>query len=249
MCNRSWVLIVWVLDSMLKSSDWGRRSLSFLDEINKLDSYEPAILNIRHTERHPITWDNNDEVLCTGRGKTGAEEFGASLPAGWSYKFWHTSSPRTLETGKAIGSGLSHNDIESRIVGEPSTGWVLDIDRFVKIRNGYQVFSDSHESARTLLSNWNKGMYPRDVITPPSEFGQGIAQELSENIGERCFHVLVSHDVWVAALMESWARTQPDDWVECLDGFLVQLKKDHMKVILHDRTFETEYPVWWNKLR
>jgi hypothetical protein len=86
------------------------------------------------------------------------------------------------------------------------------------------------------------------VITPPAEFGQGIAQDLSENIGERRFHVLVSHDVWVAALMESWVNIHPEDWVECLDGFLLQLKKDKAKIILHDRTFETEYPSWWSSI-
>ena len=233
---------------MLNTSDWGRCSLSFLYKLNELDSYDPVILNIRHTERHPITWDNNDEVLCTERGKTGAKEFGAKLPSGWNYKFWHTKSPRTLETCKAIASGLSQNGIESRIMGEPSTGWVLDNDRFVTIRNEYQVFSDSHESARKLLSNWNKGMYPGDVITPPSEFGRGIAKDLSANIGKHDFHVLVSHDVWVAALMESWAKTHPEEWVECLNGFLVQLQKERMKIILHDRTFETEYPSWWTAL-
>lgn len=232
---------------MLNSSDWGQCSLSFLDRINELDSYDPVILNIRHTERHPITWDNNDEVLCTERGKNGAKEFGSKLPVGWNYKFWHTTSPRTLETGKAVALGLKQNGIESRIVGETRTGFVLDNDRFVKIRNKYQVFSDSHESAITLLSNWNKNRYPSDVITPSTEFGQGIAQELNENIGDHCFHILVSHDVWVAALMESWVKTHPEDWVECLNGFLVQLKEDKMKVILHDRSFVTDYPSWWIK--
>jgi hypothetical protein len=143
---------------MLISSDWGKRSLSFLDRINRLDSYEPVILNIRHTERHPITWDNNDNVLCTERGKTGAQEFGARLPEGWDYKFWHTTSPRTLETSQAISYGLKRKGITSKIMGNPKTDFVLNNDRFVKIRNRYQVFSDNHESAKTLLSNWNKNM-------------------------------------------------------------------------------------------
>ncbi len=231
---------------MLNSCDWGLRSLSFLDRIYELDSYEPVIMNIRHTERHKITWDNNDNVLCTEQGKTGAKEFGALLPRDWNYRFWHTRSPRTLETGEAIASGLTQKGIKSRIMGETQTRFVLDNDRFVEIRNGYQVFSDTEESANTLLSNWSKGLYPADVLTPPSEFVKGIALDLRENIGERSFHILVSHDVWVAALMDSWVKANPDGWVKVMDGFLVQLKKDRMVVILPHRTYETDYPSWWN---
>jgi hypothetical protein len=237
--------VIVVMDSILDSVDWGQRSISLLERINELDTFEPVIMNIRHTERHPITWDNNDNVLCTERGISYAREFGAQLPAGWIYRLWHTSSPRTLETCKAIVYGLEQNGVESKIMGEPRTEFVLDNDRFVKIRNGYQVFSDGDESAITLLSNWNKNRYPADVITPPSEFGKGIAHDLSENLDVRCFHILVSHDVWVAALMESWIQVHPDDWVKCLDGFLVQLKKDRLKTIQPHRTHETGYPSWW----
>ena len=237
--------VIVVMDSILDSVDWGQRSTSFLERINELDTFEPVIMNIRHTERHPITWDNNDNVLCTERGISCAREFGAQLPAGWSYRLWHTSSPRTLETCKAIVGGLEQNGVESKIMGEPRTEFVLDNDRFVKIRNGYQDFSDGDESAITLLSNWNKNRYPADVITPPSEFGKGIAQDLSENLDERCFHILVSHDVWVAALMESWIQADPDDWVKCLDGFLVQLKKEKLKAIQPHGIHETDYPSWW----
>ena len=144
------------MSSILDSVDWGQRSISFLERINELDTFEPVIMNIRHTERHPITWDNNDNVLCTERGISCTREFGAQLPAGWSYRLWHTSSPRTLETCKAIVDGLEQNDVESKIMGEPRTEFVLDNDRFVEIRNGYQAFSDGDESAITLLSNWNK---------------------------------------------------------------------------------------------
>ena len=235
------------MGSGLNSVEWGQRSISFLERINELDSFEPVILNIRHTERHPITWDNNDNVLCTERGISCAREFGAHLPVGWNYSFWHTSSPRTLETCKAITSGLKQNGVGSRIMGEPQTGFVLVNDRFVEIRNGYQVFSDGDESAITLLSNWNKNKYPADVVTPPGEFGQGIKQDLSENLDERSFHILVSHDVWVAALMESWIQVHPDDWVKCMDGFLVQLKKDHLNTILPYGTHETDYPSWWTR--
>ena len=236
-----------VMNTILGTVEWGQRSRSFLERINELDSPEPVIMNIRHTERHPITWDNNDSVLCTERGISCAHEFGAKLPADWIYKLWHTSSPRTLETSKTISLGLEQNGIKSRIMGEPKTGFVLDNDRFVILRNEYQVFSDGDESAITLLTNWNKNMYPTDVITPPSEFGKGIAQDLSENIGERCFHILVSHDVWVAALMESWIQTHPDEWVNCLDGFLVQLKKDHLKTIQPHGILEKAYPSWWTR--
>ena len=236
-----------VMGSVLNSVDWGQHSISLLERINELDSHESVIMNIRHTERHPITWDNNDNVLCTERGISCAKEFGSQLPEGWVYRFWHTSSPRTLETCKAIAVGLEQKGVESKIMGEPGTEFVLDNDRFVEIRNGYQVFSDGDESAITLLSNWNKNRYPADVITPPSEFGKGISQDLSEKLGERCFHILVSHDVWVAALMESWIHAHPDDWVQCLDGFLVQLKEDHMKTILPHGKHETDYPSWWTR--
>lgn len=233
--------------SSLNSVEWGQRSISLLERTNELASREPVIMNIRHTERHPITWDNNDDVLCTERGISCAQEFGAQLPTGWIYRLWHTSSPRTLQTCNAIAVGLKQNGVESIIMGEPRTEFVLDNDSFVRIRNGYQVFSDGDESAITLLSNWNKNKYPADVITPPSEFGKGLAQDLSDNIDERCFHILVSHDVWVAALMESWIKAHPDDWVNCLDGFLVQLTKDHLKTIQPHGIHEIDYPSWWTR--
>ncbi len=230
---------------MTESIEWKKRSSSFLEKVNELDSSEPVIMNIRHTERHPITWDNNDNVLCTERGKIGATEFGAGLPKGWTYRFWHTSSPRTLETVNSIVSGLEQRGIKSEIMGEPRTGFVLDNDRFVEIRNRYQVFSDTEESAMTLLSNWNKNKYPGDVVLPPDEFGSGIARDLGEGLGEQCFHILVSHDVWVAALIESWTGRDTDDWVHCLDGFLVQLKEDKLKTVRHDGIYESVYPSWW----
>jgi hypothetical protein len=61
------------------------------------------------------------------------------------------------------------------------------------------------------------------------------------------FDIYVSHDIWVAPFLFYWFGIMPSiEWIEYLDGFIMQLTDDRLKVYYKDEEKEAYYPYWWN---
>jgi len=175
-----------------------------------------------------------------------AYEFGASLPTGRRYRLWHTYIERSRETCLAIKSGLDSVEAECTLAGTIPVDTILDPTGFHEEQPRRQVVEDTDLSALTYLYHWLAGLYPPSMVRPSMEFAQMVARTMLDEIGENSFHVLVSHDTWVAALMFHWfGLPPPTDWVNFLDGFVVELRPSASTLITKEGVTEVRLPDWW----
>jgi len=234
------------MESVLRTQSWCRPAQKILEHTLKLSCSNPTIMHIRHTERERAT--PGGDPLSTEQGLRAAYEFGASLPTGRRYRVWHTVVERTRETSLAIKVGLESNQAECTLAGPIPVNTILDPAGFHDTQPRHQLVEDTDESARTYLEHWLCGLYPPTMVRPSLEFAQMVAQTMLEEIEEDSFHILVSRDTWVAALMFHWLGLQPPrDWVNFLDGFVVELKPSTSTLITKEGAVETRLPDWWRK--
>ena len=235
---------------VLRSVDWGRHVLELLGHCRKLDQEKPTVMHIRHTERSVIdNISNGRAALSTPLGKAAAYELGESLPSGWVYRFFHTYYERTQETAESVHDGVVAGGGESEVGGDMKVRTILDQEEYFRYQSG---FSDTDHSASDFLERWTSGETPPQVILPSIEFARRVAERALENLESaegRPFHVYVSHDVWVAALMFHWFGVPPHgDWYPFLDGFIMQPGDDGMRVFYRDEVKSVPYPDWWESL-
>jgi hypothetical protein len=236
------------MTQVLGSVDWGRPALELLGHCRALDDEKPTVMHIRHTER-PVIDDisNGRAALSTPLGKKAAYELGMNLPAGWDYRFYHTYYERTQETAERIHEGIVAKGGASEVVGEMKLRMVLDQEEYFRYQSGY---SDTDHSAADFMERWTSGQTPPQRILPSVEFAKRAAETAMENLasaGGKPFHVYVSHDVWVAALMFHWFGVSPhDDWYTFLDGFIVQPGDEEMTVYYREKERMVDYPEWWD---
>ncbi len=236
------------MGSVLRTRSWCRPAQGILEHTLKLSGLYPAIMHIRHTERERAK--PGADPLCTEQGLRAAYEFGASLPTGRRYRLWHTYIERSRETCLAIKSGLESNKAECTLAGKIPVNTILDPVGFREEQPRHQVVEDTDESAWTYLTHWLGGLYPPTMVRPSMEFAQMVAQTMLEGLREDSFHVLVSHDTWVAALMFHWfGLPPPRGWINFLDGFVVELRPSASTLITKEGTVGTKLPDWWIELQ
>lgn len=235
------------MDSVLRTQSWCRPARSILEHTVKLSGEHPAMMHIRHTERERST--PGGYPRSTERGLRAAYGFGASLPPGRRYRLWHTYIERSRETCLAIKSGLQSIGAECTLAGTIPVDTILDPVGFHQEQPRRQVVEDTDESALTYLNHWLGGLYPPTMVRPSMEFAQLVARTMLEDLREDMFHVLVSHDTWVAALMFHWfGLPPPSDWVNFLDGFVLELEPSAPTLITKEGISKTELPDWWMEL-
>jgi broad specificity phosphatase PhoE len=234
------------MESILWTQSWCGPAQSILEHTLKLSGAHPVIMHIRHTERERAT--PGGDPRCTEEGLKAAYEFGASLPTSRRYRVWHTVVERTRETCLAIMAGLESNQTECTLAGPIPVNTILDPAGFYEEQPRHQVVEDTDLSALTYLNHWLSGFYPPDMVRPSLEFAQMIARTMLEDIGEDSFHLLVSHDTWVAALMFHWfGLPPPRGWINFLDGFVVELRPSASTLITKEGVMETGLPDWLKK--
>jgi broad specificity phosphatase PhoE len=234
------------MESILRTQSWCGPAQSILEHTLKLSGAHPTIMHIRHTERERAT--PGGDPRCTEEGLKAAYEFGASLPTSRRYRVWHTVVERTRETCLAIMAGLESNQTECTLAGPIPVNTILDPAGFYEEQPRHQVVEDTDLSALTYLNHWLSGFYPPDMVRPSLEFAQMIARTMLEDIGEDSFHLLVSHDTWVAALMFHWfGLPPPRGWINFLDGFVVELRPSASTLITKEGVMETGLPDWLKK--
>jgi broad specificity phosphatase PhoE len=238
-----------VMTDVLGSVDWGRAALDLLDHVDELEDDRPTVMHIRHTERQVINdISSGRAALSTPLGKQAAYELGLKLPLGWIYRFFHTYYERTQETAESIHGGITSRGGESEVVGDMKIKTILDQEEYFRYQSG---FSDTDHSASDFMRRWTSGETPPHVILPSIEFAKRVADATMVNLRSahgKPFHIYVSHDVWVAALMYHWFGVQPpDDWYTFLDGFIMQLGEEGMIVYYRDKERTVDYPEWWDR--
>lgn len=234
------------MDSVLRTQSWCGPAQSILEHTLKLSGSYPVIMHIRHTERPRA--EPGENPRSTEQGKRAAYEFGASLPTERRYRLWHTYIERSSETCLAIKSGLESNGAECTLENTIPVDTILDLAGFHEEQPRRQAVEDTDESALTYLYHWLSGLYPPTMVRPSMEFAQMVARTMLEDLREDSFHVLVSHDTWVAALMFHWfGLPPPRGWVNFLDGFVLELRPSAPNLITKEGVIETKLPSWWEK--
>ncbi len=80
-------------------------------------------------------------------------------------------------------------------------------------------------------------------------FAQRAASAMMKNLDKldsSGFDIYASHDLWVASFLFCWFGIMPSiEWIEYLDGFIMQLTYDRMNVFYKDGKKEAYYPYWW----
>jgi hypothetical protein len=236
------------MTDVLDEVEWSGPALSLASLSHELEPGLPAVMHVRHSERPEIRSGADLGVALTERGKEAAYAFGARLTGDRVYRIYHSISDRARETAEGIAAGLGSLDVEALIVGAVPFKVNMDVERFSEyLFRDIQVHG-GHD-ARPFFLSMVSGHYPPWEIEPWVLLPQRAAAYMVGNLKNaepNGMDVYVSHDMWVAGFLFYWCGIMPDtDWVEFLDGFIVQLGEERMHVYTKDRRLDVYYPYWW----
>lgn len=239
------------MSSVLKSVEWGVPALNLLSQCTQLDPNLPAIMHIRHSERPQINSQEERRSIITDAGKKAAYEFGANLPRIREYRIFYSKANRAVQTAQMIQKGLRSNSVRAQLKGKASLFLDGDEDRFWHyIDRDVLEIQAENTRARAFFIKLIGDHYPPSEIESPRSFSQRIAFYMMENLRKSQsdgFDVYVSHDVSVASLLLYWCGILPGpEWIQFLDGFILQLTDEYMLVYSKYGKKEIYYPHWWN---
>lgn len=228
---------------VLNEVGWGRAAVAFLGQCRDLTGDPPSAMLVRHSERARI--QSAEDILhasLTPLGKEAAHEFGSNLPPELGYRLFHSPLPRCVETAEEIQGGLLSQGAEAELKGAL---------QFLGSPHGDDETSRRYimRDRKAFIHNWLSGRYLPMVLEPSETYAQRVAQEiteLSETARRGTLDIYVTHDLWIAALMFHWFGLPPDsDWIQYLDGFIVELCDERMTVHQRGNRREIDYPHWW----
>jgi len=235
------------MSSILESVEWGKPALALLKHCKDLDPKRPALMHIRHSERPPIHSREEGGATLTETGIKAAHEFGARLPGDRSYRLYHSSSARTIETVEHINRGLVGKNARSRLYGvmpfrpqnQQEQFWDYITRDWIEGGGGLAFFV-----------NWVGGRYPSSEMEPTLQFAMRAAAKTMDNLrqADAGMDIYVSHYMWVALMLFHWfGGILPLDYrVMFMDGFILQLAEERMRVYTKYGKKEAYYPHWWN---
>ena len=239
----------------LASVDWGRPAEYLLESARRLKSGVPAVMHIRHTARTGASKSELTQVskfdgralLSTPLGIQASIEFGSSLPKDREYTLFHTYMDRARETAEGIHRGIIDAGGRAEIGGKIPYATVLDWEANNRWLQSKKWFPE--DGAYSSACQWLAGLVPKTIIRSSGEFAGEIARINMENLKgapSNAFHIYVSHDTWILALIFHWFGVPPyADGVRYLEGFLLQVGEDGLNVWLRDRNELFELPYWW----
>lgn len=243
--------------STLASVGWGGPARQLLASARNLAG-RPTIMHIRHSERTTVSREEIQRgltkfdvrnYLSTPTGMQAAMDFGSSLPVDREYTLYHTISPRTQETAEGINQGIIDAGGKARIGGTIPVA-ALDYEAFNRWLQSQKWFGRP-EAAYSGTCQWIAGLVPKAILKPSGEFTQELARINMENLKDapsNAFHIYVSHDMWILALIFHWFGIPPYlDGIRFLEGFLLQINEEGLNAWLRDRNEVFEHPPWWPK--
>ena len=237
------------MSSTLESVDWGKRALQLLQQVHNLDPNTPAIMHIRHSERHTLEENTPYGMALTETGVQTSIEFGGKLPTNRRYNIFSTRIQRSIDTAELIHKGIQENGGYSRDDGVIKVTSIRDSTvhqrNMIKLHEG----RSSEEAIRYFVYRWVSGHYPESVIKPSLEFTQQAARVMMQSIKEaepEDVVIWVSHDNWIAPFLLHWLGVYDWGHIQFLDGFILQFYEDHMMLFFRDEKTKVSYPHWWN---
>lgn len=235
---------------VLSSVDWGGLPLHILKGAAELEPGKPALIHLRHTERPGMTGPNSNALLSTSRGREAAVEFGEDLPAGRSYRVYHTVVDRAKESAESIVEGVRCRGGAAEIAGVFPFRTAYDpqaMDDYID--KVFRRCGDEDVAVAEMMNRWLAGLAPQEVFRPSGEFARMIAEYTITRLGTTrpdTVDVYVTHDTWVGATLFHWfGLPMPLDGVRFLDGFVLQPLEEEMAVWFRGKSMRIEYPHWW----
>jgi broad specificity phosphatase PhoE len=236
------------MNNVLNSVSWGKNVINLVKNSKNLDPERPAVMHIRHSERPQMDVEKEAfKMALTPRGEKASHEFGKMLPVDRIYYFYHTDMERTVQTAEMMKKGIQENGGVAEIVDEIPLFSVLNYDKAAKIIREMSI-NDDVLRAKTLFYRWIAGMFPPQAFRPSLDFAQLGASIMLENLKEadlKDMHVWVGHENWIAAFLMHWLGEWTFDWVNFLDGFILQFYEDHMVTFFREKKMNLNYPYWW----
>ena len=235
---------------VLSSVDWGKLPLNILKNATELEPRKPAMIHIRHTERPGMSGPNSNALLSTSLGREAAIEFGEGLPAGRSYRVYHTVVDRAKESAESIVEGIKRGGSKADIAGVFPFRTSFDpqaMDDYID--TVFKRCGDEDVAVAEMMNRWLAGLAPQDVFRPSNEFARMVGQYAIlrlENATPDNIDLYVTHDTWVGATLFHWfGLPLPLDGIRFLDGFILQPLEEEMAVWFRGRSMRIEYPRWW----
>jgi len=230
------------MNSVLERVDWGNPVLAFLDQLKHINPELPALIHIRHSERVL-------EGLYTDLTQTGLEaskQFGEQLPRNRSYRFYHTPSSRTEKTVEKIIEGLHQKQPKTSIQNIGDLKTMRDEEKAViNLRKNW----DDSTQIRSWFYKWVAGFYPPWEMGSTLDAAQQLSGIMMKNLDTatpETIDLYVTHDTYVAVCVFHWFGLMITDWINFLNGFMVQFYPDCMRVFYSGSIMDVEYPYWWN---
>ena len=238
------------MSSVLESVVWGKSPLQLIKQMKDLDPNKPAVLHIRHSERH--TLNTKQTTYLTALTKTGEKtsyEFGKKLPTNRKYHHFHTIVDRTKETASNIHQGILDNKGKSTGLSTIPVKTIVDYEANSELtRKIIQESEDELDVTKKVFYRWLSGYNPPWVRKSSLVFSQQVASFMMKQLRkeqQNDIHVWVTHDNFIAAFIHHWFGEYLDNWIEFLEGFIVQFYEDHMVFYFRGTKKQVEYPYWW----
>jgi broad specificity phosphatase PhoE len=238
------------MSSALESVEWGKQALSLLSNCGKLEANLPAVMHIRHSERPPINSVKDRNASLTETGKKAAYDFGVSLPIQRVFRIFHSPAERSRQTAEMIHKGLTDIGAETTIKGNVDIRLKLDEDKFWHYYKR-DVLDEQTENVLSFFINFASNNYPLHEFESSLSFSKRIAGFMMDKLHTASndgFDLYISHDLSVACFLFHWCRVLPVEWINLLDGFILQFSKDKITLFRKLNKREAYYPYWWNDL-
>jgi len=232
----------------LKSVSWGKGANLLLDTLKNHDLLEdaPTIIMLRHSEREePEILEEIFKAPLTERGRKTAFEFGMNLPKKFEYRFFHSPVERCKNTALEIRKGISNS--------KQSNSFPIDsLESLFMVNCDFEKFKAYlRQTNRKFMDYWIGNFYNPDEIETPLTVAKRMAMDITKIIKtqqKNSIDVFVSHDFQVILSQFYWSGDlTTSEWIEYLDGYIIQFLDDKMKFYSKMGTLEVNYPYWWIK--
>ena len=228
--------------------------------MNNLDPSRPVVMHIRHSAREQTGYYS----ALSEEGKEAAYEFGTLITSGRKTRLYHTVLLRSQETAQKIHQALSNQGTESTVIGELNIVSTYSPEKFrdhmKEIFDEFQVqgvesieqlnayMKQQNSPFKTNVLRWLSGHYSPLERRPSLDFVQHVTGVMMKNLKsaeQNSLDIYISHDTWIAAFLFHWFGVIPITWIKYLDGFMIQIYEQKIKLLLPNESKEIHYPYWW----
>lgn len=230
---------------ILSEVSWGKPVLKLLSYANQLNNNCKTIIVIRHSAREePEELTEVFKAPLTQIGKDAAYDFGTRLPKNRTYHLYHSTIWRCRDTAIYIEKGIKSRNGKTLFQGEMET--------LMTIKSSREKFIEYVErDSDQFVDYWLAGHYPQHEIEPAIDLAKRTAFEITQNsnLKENTVDIYVTHDFHILVYLYYWAEVlSTSQWIQYLDGFILQFKKNKLSFYYNEGKKEISYPNWWKDI-